>query len=252
MIEFEKNGRERWRTVRFADGKSVETLDDVAAYGGAQQSPSVSSRTLTGWRKLFRKGGYAAGARKIRCDEGKSRVFETHPAAKTFVMQKFLNEALSAQLSWEALRREWKKLTNDGDAPSYATTLRFLSTIPKGPRILAREGAEKYSNRCAPFILRNAPAAMDWWVSDHRQHDIFVRNRSFDHLDKDQMYRPWLTAVYDWGSRKIVGFCWAPSPSPATVASPLRLTPPHSPFAPTLYSPIAHTFTQSPPPLPHL
>src|SRR5260370_39127451 len=71
MIEFEKNGRERWRTVRFADGKSVETLDDVAEYVGAQQSPSVSSRTLYRWLKLFRKDGDAPLARKIRCYEVK-------------------------------------------------------------------------------------------------------------------------------------------------------------------------------------
>src|SRR5574337_527453 len=36
------------------------------------------------------------------------------------------------------------------------------------------------------------------------------------------MYRPWLTAIYDWGSRKLVGFTWSPNPNWATICSALR------------------------------
>jgi len=66
---------------------------------------------------------------------------------------------------------------------------------------------------------------MDWWVSDHREFDVLVRNTIFAEPEKkrDQAYRLWLTALYDWGSRKIVGFCIAPTPSSRTINSAIRM-----------------------------
>jgi len=64
---------------------------------------------------------------------------------------------------------------------------------------------------------------MEWWISDHRQFDVMVRNTLFAELKPDEPYRVWFTAILDWGSRKIVGWCFAPTPSSRTINSALRL-----------------------------
>jgi hypothetical protein len=216
------------KPLRLPDGRLLESKQEIAEYVAAQMNPKRSGRSLfrklqrfTGGKKREKAGGYAGLARKIRSDEGKSRFYESNPDMAFLAQQKFLNEALSMQLSHEAVVRKCRQSSTE--VPSPATTRRFLNQIPEGPRTLGREGAEKYSNRCAPFILRKAPPVMEWGVSDHRQFDVFVRNTLFDHLNKNQMYRPWLTALYDWGSRKIIGFCLAPSPNAATIGSSLRI-----------------------------
>src|SRR6266567_3153450 len=239
------------KPLRLPDGKVLEIKEDIAKYVAAQMNPKRCGRTLsrklerfTGGRKRKQAGGYAGLARKIRSDAEKSRYYESNPDMAFLAQQKFLNEALSMQLAHEAVRRECRKR---GKKPpkSYATTRRFLNRIPEGPRTLAREGAERYSSRCAPFILRKAPPVMDWWVMDHRQEDVFVRNRLHGHLNKDQMYRPWLTACYDWGSRKIVGFCFAPTPSSATIGSALKMAARQFGFARNLYSDNGKDFKKS-------
>jgi len=64
---------------------------------------------------------------------------------------------------------------------------------------------------------------MDWWVSDHRVFDVLARNSLFAELPADKAFRIWMTAIFDWGSRKLVGFCFAPTPSSRTISSALRM-----------------------------
>jgi putative transposase len=226
LLDLKKRARSG-EPFRLLDGTVLKTVDGIAEHVAAQMNPPKSGRSLlrklalfTGGKKREKAGGYPALAKKIRSDEGKSRFYEANPDLAFLAQQKYLNEALSMQLVHEAVCRECKNRSKKPTA--YATTRRFLNNIPEGPRVLAREGAEKYMSR-APFILRKAPPVMDWAVVDHRQHDVFARNRLFDHIKKDLMYRPWLTAAYDWGSRKIIGFCWSPAPSSATIGSALRM-----------------------------
>ena len=178
--------------------------------------------TIWRWWAAWKKGGYVALARKIRKDRGKPRILEAFPAACAFVQNKRLIEGLNASHVYEVLARDWSKLAK-GKPPSYATVRRYLDTIPLPVKTLCREGREAFVSKCAPFVLRQAPPAMQWWISDHRRLDVFCRNTLFPHLGRNQMYRPWLTAVYDWGSRMLVGFAFSPTPSSATIGSALRM-----------------------------
>jgi transposase InsO family protein len=228
------------KPLHLPDGKALRLVDDIADFVGKQMSPPKSGRTVlrklehfTGGKKREKAGGYPGLARKIRCDEGKSRYYEANPDMAFLAQQKFLNEALSMQLAHEAVCRECRNRSKE-PPKSYTVTWRFLSNIAEAPKTLAREGAEKYM-RHAPFILRKAPPAGAWGVSDHRQFDVFCRNRLFNHLNENQMYRPWLTALYDWGSRKITGFCLAPSPNAATIGSSIRMAARQFGFPMNLY-----------------
>jgi transposase InsO family protein len=112
-------------------------------------------------------------------------------------------------------------------APSIEQTLQLfppaqsaappLTGVPEDRKGLAHE------RKCSPSLLRGPVPAMDWWISDHRVFDVLVRNTLFPELPGDCAYRLWLTLICDWGSRKFVGFCFAPTPSSRTINSALRV-----------------------------
>jgi transposase InsO family protein len=223
LLDFRERTNGHRPTIRLNDGRTVNTIEDLASYVAAQQKPPVTSRTLFRWLEKFDNGGYVALPRKSRSDKDKSRFFEEHPTAAAFLQQKFLREALSRQMSWEAVCREWKKLGEKGQPPSLATARRELNRLAESLKVLARDGKETHERRCSPFIQRGKVPVMDWWVSDHREFDVLVRNTLFGEMKQDQAYRLWLTGLYDWGSRKIVGFCLAPNPSKRTINSSIRM-----------------------------
>ena len=223
LLDFRKRTNGHRPTVTLADGRTVNSIDALAKCVGSQQNPPVPRATLLRWLARFENGGLAALADHPRSDKDKSRFFDEHPAAAAFLQQKFLREGLSRQMAWEAMCRKWKKLGETGDPPHKDTARRYLNALPEPLKVLAREGKEAYERTCSPFTLRGPVPVMDWWVSDHRQFDVLVRNTLFQEMKQDQAYRLWLTAVCDWGSQKIVGFCLAPTPSSRTINSAIRM-----------------------------
>jgi transposase InsO family protein len=241
LLEFRARGKQR-REIRLADGRGIQAVNEFAAYVGSQQKPPVSGDTIyrwlrhfTGGRKKERAGGFAALANRPRKDKDKSRFFEKHRAGAIFIENKFLREGLSRKMSWEALCREWKKLGERGPTPRYDAARNFLNARAESLKVLAREGRQAYWSKCSPFIQRSKVPVMTWWVSDHREFDVQVRNTLFAEKKRDEPYRPWLTALYDWGSQKIVGFCLAPNPSKRTINSAIRMAVPSHGFPANFY-----------------
>lgn len=207
-----------------ANGQPPTSLEQIAAWI-AERNGKYSASAIYKFYCRFKKGELLSLARKARRDKGQSRFFAEHPLAAEFLRNKYLNEALSIQMSWEALCRDWSKVEPGAqcEPPSYGAARRLLGAVPKPQRVLAREGKEAHSRKCSPFVQRAPVPAMEWWVSDHRQFDVMVRNTLFAELKPDEPYRVWFTAIMDWGSRKIVGWCFAPTPSSRTISSALRL-----------------------------
>lgn len=211
-------------TFHTRDGRAISNLNELAAYVAAQQAPPVSSMTIWRWLRRYRAGGFDGLADAPRRDKGVSRIFAEHPTAAAFVQHKYLKEGLTnAWLVWDALRREWPKLERRGEAPSYVTLRSYLNSLPRPLVTLAHQGAEKFHAQCSPYIQRSRQPVMDWWIADHRVHDVLVRNTVFSEMKDEQLYRLYLTAIYDWGSHKFVGYCFAPIPSWATICSALRM-----------------------------
>lgn len=221
LLDFRRRKNGHRPVVPLPDGRKVDTLNGLAEWVAVQHR--ISPRTLYRWLDRFDEGGIAALADPPRKDKGQSRYFSSHPLAAEFLRHKRLNEALSGQMCWEALLRDWKKIGESGDTPSYSTVAAFLCTLPEPLKVLAREGKEAYERKCSPYVQRAPVDAMAWWISDHRQFDVMVRNTLFAELRPDEPYRVWFTAIMDWGSRKIVGWCFAPSPSSRTISSALRV-----------------------------
>jgi putative transposase len=202
------------------NGKQISTKTELLEWLESQHGVSVS--TIRNWAKANESGGPVALARKVRSDRGHSKLA---PQAAAFIESKYLNreEGHSCRMCFEALLREWHKLETKGNPPSYATVRRHLRKLPEPLKVLARVGKRAYESSCSPFVQRGPVPVMDWWVSDHRVFDVLVRNSLFAEMPADKAYRVWMTAIFDWGSRKLVGFCFAPTPSSRTISSALRM-----------------------------
>lgn len=200
----------------------------------------VSPRTIWDWLAKYRRGGLAALEDPPRRDAGSSRYFDSHRKAAAFLLSKRLGEGLNLRHAYEALVREWSSLGEPGDPPGYGSCRRLLNNpryLPEAVKILALEGEKKFIERCGPHLVRDPQSIepMDWWVLDHRVHDILCRNTLFDFLEPERAYRLWKTLVYDWRSTAIVGFCWAPVPSSATINSAMRVAAAEHGFPRNLY-----------------
>jgi transposase InsO family protein len=223
LLDFRKRTNGSRAEVILSDGHRVKNLQEIAKWIASQQNPPIHPSTIWGWLARFDHGGFASLANRPRKDRGQSRFFEEHTTAAAFLQNKFLKEGLSREMAWEALCRDWRRIGEKGLTPCYDTARNFLNALPEPLKVLARDGKETHERLCSPFIQRSKVPVMDWWVSDHREFDVLVRNTLFAEKKQDEAYRLWLTALYDWGSRKIVGFCLAPTPSKRTINSSIRL-----------------------------
>lgn len=105
--------------------------------------------------------------------------------------------------------------------PSQATVNRFLLTLPPAAVVLAREGPKAFRAQMEPKCHRdlNALAPNEYWCGDHREMDLFVR---LDDRDGARIFRPWLTAWLDLGTRTCVGHVTRVVPNSDGIALALR------------------------------
>ncbi len=224
LLEFSSRSKRSRPMFRTVGGVAVRSMNSLAGYLADQHR--VSARTLWNWYAQYRKLGYAGLIDRVRSDKGKSRFLKAHPAVRAFIESKYLAERLSVRLVYEALRRDWRTLEPERPRPpSYSAIRSYLNQLPKPLLILSREGKRQFQERCEPYLLTDFESLLpnQIWVSDHGQHDAWVRNDLFSGVSANAAVRPWLTAVLDMRSRKIVGTAWSATPSSHTISSALRV-----------------------------
>lgn len=202
--------------------RTISSLDDLAAWIAEQHD--VSQSTIWRWYCLYKKGNTPAVlANRARSDEGKSRYFDANPVLATYAKKLYLADGASIRTAHNAIARECLK--RGLETPSYETVRCYLKSLPEPIKAFAREGERQYHERFEPFLLKRYDDKLpnDIWVSDHMLHDCWVKNDGyFDDLPKWAALRVWLTAIEDYRSRKILGFCFSVNPSSATIATALR------------------------------
>lgn len=128
-----------------------------------------------------------------------------------FFTHLYLSESnLTVATAWRQTAA-WAKL-NDALWCSQRTCARRLDeVIAPQTQILYRKPAA-WRSRCQPTSTQDTEkfAAGRCWESDHTQMDMWVRYG-------DLLIRPWLTVFKDWRTRRVVGFCLAPSPDSDTI-----------------------------------
>ena len=224
LLEFSSRSRRSRPTFRTVGGLAVRSMNSLADFLADQHQ--VSSRTLWNWYAQYRKLGYAGLVDRVRSDKEESRFLKAQPAVRALIENKYLGERLSVRLVYEALRRDWRSLEPECPRPpSYGAIRSYLKQLPKPLLVLSREGKRQFQERCEPYLLTDFESLLpnQIWVSDHGQHDAFVRNDLFSGISANAAVRPWLTAVLDMRSRKIVGTAWSATPSSHTISSALRV-----------------------------
>jgi putative transposase len=224
LLEFSSRCKRSRPTFHTLGGTAVRSMNALAGYLADQHQ--VSARTLWNWYAQYKKLGYAGLIDRVRSDKGKSRFFEAHPGVRAFVENKYLRERLSVRMVYQALMRDWKNLeVAHSRPPSYSSVRSYLAGLPKPLLILSREGKRQFQERCEPYLLTDFDSLLpnQIWVSDHGQHDVWVRNDVYSGVSTNAAVRPWLTAVIDMRSRKVVGTAWSANPSSHTISSALRV-----------------------------
>jgi transposase InsO family protein len=224
LVEFSSRSQRSRPTFRTIGGVAVRSMNSLACYLADQQQ--VSTRTLWNWYGQYRKLGYAGLVDRVRSDKGKSRFLKAHPAVRAFMENKYLGERLSIRLAYQALLRDLRNLEPECTRPpSYSAVRPYLRQLPKPLLILSREGERQFQERCEPYLLTDFESLVpnQIWVSDHGQHDVWVRNDLFSGVSTNAAVRPWLTAMIDMRSRKIVATAWSAIPSSHTISSALRV-----------------------------
>lgn len=224
LIEFSNSGQTPC-------GAQQPTVSSIVKFIATSQRQS--ERTIWNWWNAYKASGPGALADRPRKDRNTSRFFSEHKEAAAFVGNKFLNERLSILMTHEALLREWPRLrlSDDDVAPAYETTRVFLNSLPPIITAVAHGGERAYKDDFAPFLLRDRSKlkANQFWISDHMIHDVWVRNFDletgapvFGEMPLNAPFRPWLTAIEDMKSRRIVAHVWCATPSSHTISSALR------------------------------
>ena len=186
----------------------------------------VSPRTLWNWYAQYRKLGYAGLVDRfgpIKASRDSSRpILLSAPMWRTSIWVSGCRFARCMRLC-SGICRDWSPSAQGHRATALSGPT--WQQLPKPLLILSREGKRQFQERCEPYLLTDFESLLpnQIWVSDHGQHDVWVRNDRFSGVSANAAVRPWLTAVIDMRSRKIVGTAWSATPSSHTISSALRV-----------------------------
>lgn len=178
----------------------------------------LSETTLYTWRRAYRRGGLGALLPKWGKTRGQFLALST--PIQAFIKDDYCSpQRPSPTTVYHHLITLCQHLHEP--VPSQATVNRFLLTLPPAAVVLAREGPKAFRAQMEPKCHRdlNALAPNDYWCGDHREMDLFVRT---DDRDGAKIFRPWLTAWLDLGTRTCVGHVVRLVPNSDGIALALR------------------------------
>jgi len=182
------------------------------------QEREITVSTLYRWQADYRRGGIAALLPKWGKTRGQFLALST--ALQSFIKDEYCSlKRPSPTTVYRHLVTLCSHLHEP--VPSQATVNRYLLTLPPAALVLAREGPKAFRAQMEPKCHRdlNALTPNEYWCGDHREMDLFVRS---DDRDGAKIFRPWLTAWLDLGTRTCVGYVVRLVPNSDGIALALR------------------------------
>lgn len=182
------------------------------------QEREITVSTLYRWQADYRRGGIAALLPKWGKTRGQFLALST--ALQSFIKDEYCSlKRPSPTTVYRHLVTLCSHLHEP--VPSQATVNRYLLTLPPAALVLAREGPKAFRAQMEPKCHRdlNALTPNEYWCGDHREMDLFVRS---DDRDGAKIFRPWLTAWLDLGTRTCVGYVMRLVPNSDGIALALR------------------------------
>ena len=178
----------------------------------------LSVATFYEWRADYRRGGL--GALLPKWGKRRGQFFALSTPIQAFLKDEYCSPRRPSPTTvYEHLEVLCRHLNEP--LPSQATVNRYLLTLPQPAVVLAREGPKAWRAKMEPKCHRdlNALAPNDYWCGDHREMDVFVRA---DDRVGAKIFRPWLTAWLDLGTRTCVGHVLRLVPNSDGIALALR------------------------------
>ena len=172
----------------------------------------LSASTLYRWRKLYKDGGVEAIAPRYKSPKGAgARTLETQD--KQLIQAYYLDENRPTLAHILRLIRRYH-----GRAIKYSTARRYIASLPQALIIRGREGAKAYNDKAAPFIKRGYDMdVMELVSADHHILDLLCL-----HPEKGTPFRPWITMITDYRSRKPLGWQLSITPNRYSILAALE------------------------------
>lgn len=202
----------RWRDVLCQvrrDGKPEQTArKDFCAKIAAESGQKLTPMTLRNWEKAADSPEGFLDKRWSGGNRGKGRMDRRmlEEAERLFL----LPEAMPKKKCFDAALLKAKE--NGWELYSYAQVCRYTEMLAPAKVIYCREGPDAFENKAVPWLERDYEgiAAGEIYAADHSLCDVIcVVGKRFNRFSGrfESIYgRPWLTAVMDMRSRKIVGW----------------------------------------------
>lgn len=172
----------------------------------------LSAATLYRWHKNYREGGVDSLAPRYNTPTGAgSRSLSTQE--KELLQAYYLDENRPTVAQTLRQIERYHNLSID-----YATARRYLNQLPLALRIKKREGAKAFNDKAAAFVKRSYDMDIMQIISaDHHILDLLCR-----HPHKGTPFRPWLTMITDYRSRKPLGWQICVTPNRYTILAALE------------------------------
>ena len=104
LVDVNGHSKRARPTFRTAGGMAVRSMSSLASCLADQYQ--VSLRTLWNRYAQYRKLGDSGLVDRVRSDKGKSRFFQSQPAVRAYVENKYLGERPSIRLVYQAMLKE--------------------------------------------------------------------------------------------------------------------------------------------------
>jgi len=171
----------------------------------------LSASTLYRWQKDYKNGGIKGLAPSYNTPTG-ARSLDTED--RKLIQSYYFDENRPSLAHILRLIKRCHGRTID-----HSTARRYINSLPKALVVREREGAKAYNDKAAPFIKRSYEdlAPMQIVSADH--HVLYLLCR---HPKKGTPFRPWLTMITDYRSRKPLGWQVAATPSRYTILAALE------------------------------
>jgi len=171
----------------------------------------LSLATLYRWQKGYKEGGIKGLSPRYNrstCAHG------LNTEVKELIQAYYLDENRPTLAHILRLIKRHHNLDID-----YSTARRYINQLPRALKILKRQGKKAYNDKAAPFIKRSYEDLVPMQIisADHHILDVLCR-----HPEKGTSFRPWLTMIIDYRSRKPLGWQVAITPNRYSILAALE------------------------------
>ena len=200
MTSAEKRAYQRRAILRDMEKQGLKPPEYSEAYNSGfcirvDGVGKLSASTLYRWQKSYSADGIKGLAPRYNRSGG-ARSLNTED--KELIQAYYLDENRPSLAHILRLIKRYH-----GRSIAYAAARRYINRLPKALKVLKRQGAKAYSDKAAPFIKRGYEDLVPMQIAsaDHHILDLLCR-----HPQKGTPFRPWLTMITDYRSRKPLGW----------------------------------------------